>query len=73
MIDSLDTEVEIELPGRDVLWQVPVLVCESEPHLNDLEQVDITPHGLVMVVGRRLERAYRPCYNTREFGILGTK
>lgn len=70
---SLDTEVKIELPGRDILWQVPVLVCEGEPHLNNLEQVDVTPHGLVMVVGRRLERAYRPCYNTGEFGILGTK
>ena len=49
--------MKVELPGADILWEVPFLVRESQPDLVRLEQVDVAPHRLVMVIRRGLERA----------------
>ena len=68
--NALDAEVEVELPRGHVLWVVPVLVRDGEADLDDLQQVDVTPHGLVVVVGGGLERPYWPSYNTWKFCVL---
>lgn len=46
----LDTEVEVKLPRRCFLGVVPLLVCERDPNLDNLEKVDITSHSLIVVV-----------------------
>lgn len=66
----LHAEVEVELPCRDILRIVPILVRECDADLYYLEQVDITSHRLVVVIGGRLERANRARNDTRKFGIL---
>lgn len=63
-------ESEVELPSRYLLWEVSLLIRQSKPDLDNLEQVDVTPHGLVMIVRRRLERAYRPCDDSRKLRVL---
>lgn len=68
--NALDAEVEVELPRGHVLWVVPVLVRDGEADLDDLQQVDVTPHGLVVVVGGGLERPYWPGYDARKLGVL---
>lgn len=66
----LDAKVEIELPCRDILRVVPILIRQGEPDLNDLEQVDIASHRLVMVVRGCLEGAYWTSHNAWKFGVL---
>lgn len=66
----LDAEREVKLPCRHVLWVIPFLICQGKPDLNDLEEVDIAPHGLIMVVWRSLEGPNRSGNNAREFCIL---
>ena len=51
----LGVKVEIELPCAGVLREVSLLVRESQPDLDRFEQVDVTPHRLVMVIRRGLE------------------
>ena len=67
---SLDAKMKIELPGRHVLRVVAVLVGKGESNLDDLEQVHVTAHRLIVVVRRRLEAAYRTRDDARELGIL---
>ena len=62
--------MEVELPSRDILWVVPILVRKRKANLNRFEQVNVTSHGLVVIVGRRLERAYWARHDPRKFGIL---
>ena len=45
-----DVKLEIELPCRDVLREIALLVCECDADLDELEEVDVAPHGLVVVV-----------------------
>jgi len=54
-VPVLDIKVEVELPGTGVLRKDPLFVRESQPDLDRLEQVDVTPHRLVMVIRRGLE------------------
>jgi len=56
VVPVLGVKVEVELPGAGILRKVPLLVCESQSYLDRLEQVDVTPHRLVMVIRRGLER-----------------
>src|SRR5712671_6099079 len=67
---SLYAEMKVELPGRHVLGVVPVFVGERETNLNDLEQVDVTSHRLVVVVRRGLETAYWTCDYAGKFCVL---
>lgn len=71
-VHVLYTEVKVELPGRHILWWCPVLIREGKTDLNNLEQIDVTAHCLVMIIRRGLERAYGACHYTRKFGILST-
>jgi hypothetical protein len=50
--------MKIELPGRHVLRVVAVFVGKGESNLDDLEQVHVTAHRLIVVVRRCLEAAY---------------
>ena len=52
---ALDVEVKVELPGADIKRKVPFLVRKSQPDLDRLEQVDIAPHRLIMIIRRGLE------------------
>jgi hypothetical protein len=67
---SLDAKMKIELPGRHVLRVVPILVRKGESNLDDLEQVHVTAHRLIVVVRRRLEAAYWTRDDARELGVL---
>ena len=49
-LDVLRAELEIELPCRYLLWKVSLLIRQSEPNLDNLEEVDVTSHRLVVVV-----------------------
>ena len=67
---ALDVKVKVELPGADIQRKVPFLVRKGQPNLDCLEQVDITPHRLVMIIRRGLERANWSGDDTRKFRIL---
>lgn len=45
-----DAKVEIELPRRDVLREITFLVCERDADLDELEEIDVATHGLVVIV-----------------------
>ena len=66
----LDVKVEVELPGANILREVSLLVCKGQPNLDRLEEVDVAPHRLVMVIRRGLERADWAGNNARKFRIL---
>lgn len=51
----LDVEVEVELPRAGILRKVPFLVREGQTNLDGLEQVDVTPQRLVVVIRGGLE------------------
>jgi hypothetical protein len=67
---ALDAEVKIKLPCRYLLRVVTVLVGECESYLDDFEQVHVTSHSLVVVVGGSLEGAYWSRDNTWKFSVL---
>jgi hypothetical protein len=46
-------ELEVELP-RALVWKVALLVRKGDTKLDELEQVDVAPHRLVVVVGTGL-------------------
>ena len=46
----LYAKMKVELPGRHFLWVVAVFVGKGESNLDDLEQVHVTAHGLIVVV-----------------------
>jgi hypothetical protein len=62
--------MKIELPGGHVLRVVAVFVGKGEANLDDLEQVHVTAHRLIVVVWRRLEAAYWTRDDTGELGVL---
>ena len=46
----LYAKMKIKLPGRRLLRVVAVFVGKGESNLDDLEQVHVTAHGLIVVV-----------------------
>lgn len=68
--DSLDAEAEVELPSTDAGGEFSALVGEGEAELDDAEEVDVAPKGLVVVVGRAAEGADRAGDDSRELGVL---
>lgn len=67
---ALYVKVEVELPCADILGKVSFLIREGQPDLDRLEQVDVAPHRLVMVVRRGLERPDWSGNDARKFRIL---
>ena len=67
---ALDTEAKVELPCTWLRWHVPLRVRERDANLDDLEQVDVTAHRLVVVLRRRLPLPYRARNDAGEFGVL---
>ena len=65
-----EIENEVELPSAYVLRHVPVLIRERQTDLYDTQEIDVTPHRLVVVVARRPEDAYGPRDDTRELCVL---
>jgi len=63
-------KVKVELPCRVVLRKVSIIIRQCNSDLNELEQLNITPHCLIMVVRRCFEGSNRSCYNTRELCVL---
>ena len=45
-------------------------VEKSDAELNDLEQVDVATHCLVVIGGFRVEVSDRSCDNTGKLGVL---
>jgi len=70
VVPILDVKVEVELPSAGILRKVPLLVRESQPNLDRLEQVDVAPHRLVMVIRRGLERTDWTSNDARKLRIL---
>jgi hypothetical protein len=62
--------MKVELPCRHLLRVVAVLVGKRKSDLDDLEEVHVTAHCLVVVVRRGFESAYWTCDNARELGVL---
>jgi hypothetical protein len=69
-VPVLDVKVKVELPGADILGEVSFLVGESQSNLDRLEQVDVAPHRLVMIIRRGLERADWTSNDARKLRIL---
>lgn len=63
-------ELEVKLPRRRAGWIVAILVHEREAELNDLQQVDVAPKQLVLVVHCATELADWSDNNAREFCVL---
>lgn len=55
---ALGVKLEIELPNACIRSEISVLVAQCYSELNDLEQVGVTPHGLVPKLRQRLEVPY---------------
>lgn len=55
--DSRETELEVELPCRELGRRIAILVHESETELNDLQKINIAAQQLILVVGLRSELA----------------
>lgn len=51
--DARCVELEVELP-RALVWKVTLLVRKGDTELDELEEVDVAPHRLVVVVGTGL-------------------
>lgn len=68
--DSLDAKSEIKLPGTTRLRKLPVLIRKRDPDLDDFQQIDVTPHRLIMVIRGRLERANWASDDSGKFCIL---
>lgn len=69
----VDAELEVELPRADARGELAVLVAQGQTELNDPEQVDVTPEGLVVVIARPAKRADRPRDNTGKLGVLSVQ
>lgn len=65
-------KVEVELPRAYFLRQVPIRVAERQPNLDDLKQVDVTSHRLVVVVRGCTKSAYWSRHDTGELCVLRT-
>lgn len=70
--NSLDVELEIELPSTNPRRKLTIFIGEGEAQLDDPEQVDVAPEGLVMVVAGAAEGAYRPSDYAGELRVLFT-
>jgi len=67
---GLEVEFEIELPGANAGWKGASLIGEGEAELDDLEEVDVTPQGLVVELLTRSEFSDRPRNNARKLCVL---
>lgn len=65
-----EVELEVELPRRRPEGIVSVLVHERKAELDDLQEVDVTPQQLVLVVHRAAKLTDRPDDNSGEFSVL---
>ena len=70
---ALNAKVKVKLPCRHFLRIVAVLVGEGESYLDDFEQVHVTSHSLVVIVGGSLEGAYWTRDYTGKFCVLREK
>jgi hypothetical protein len=71
--NALNAKVKVKLPCRHFLRIVAVLVGEGESYLDDFEQVHVTSHSLVVIVGGSLEGAYWTRDDTGKFCVLREK
>lgn len=69
-IHPREVELEVELPRRRARRIVSILVHEREAELDDLQEVDVTPQQLVLVVHCAAKLADRPDNHSREFCVL---
>lgn len=65
-----EVELEVELPRRRARRIVPILVHEREAELDDLQEVDVTPQQLVLVVHCAAKLSDWPDNHSREFCVL---
>lgn len=68
-----EVKLEVELPRRRAGRIVSVLVHEREAELDDLQEVDVTPQELVLVVHCAAKLADRPDDHSGEFCVLMKK
>lgn len=69
-VDPREIELEVELPRRRAGRIVAILVHEREAELDDLQQVDVAPQQLVLVVHCAAELADWPDDDAGEFCVL---
>jgi hypothetical protein len=67
--DVREIECEIELPSGQN-WTIPMFIRNRYSQLDNLEHIDITSHGLIMVIRPCLETSYWTCYYSWKFCIL---
>ena len=65
-----EVEFEVELPRRRARRIISILVHEREPELDDLQEVDVTPQQLVLVVYCAAKLTDRSDYHSGEFCVL---
>ena len=42
--------MKVKLPGADIFREMAFVITKSDANLDDLEEVDVTSHSLVVVV-----------------------
>lgn len=67
---SREVELEVELPRRRARRIVPIFVHKREAELDDLQEVDITPQQLVLVVHCAAKLADGPDNHSWKFCVL---
>jgi hypothetical protein len=67
--DVREVECEIELPSGQN-WTISMFIRYRYSQLDNLEHIDITSHGLIMVIRPGLETSYWTCHYSWEFCVL---
>lgn len=64
------TKFEIELPSRIILRIVTIFVCECDTNLNELKELNIASHCLIMIIRGCFKCSNGTRYYPRKLGIL---
>ena len=63
------TEPEVELPCAAPLWDLASFIHQTDTQLNDFEQVDIAPQGLIVELVSGPETSNWLRYDARELSV----
>lgn len=67
---SLDAETKVELPCANVRRRVALLIAQCDAELDELEQIDVTPQCLVVIIAGPLECTDWSSDDAWELGVL---
>lgn len=66
----LRIEVEVKLPGAPFRGYLPLSIGQSNSELDELQDVNVAAHRLIVIIRRSLKLSNRSCYYGWEFTVL---